>query len=79
MIVNFADGIWGQNTERTILAYKFTFRLRFPPGASTSILDGFAGPRTMALLDMHIVAFDAAVAAIDGRISELLGSRRCTH
>ncbi len=74
MVANFADGIWGQNTETTILSYKFTFRLRFPPGSSTSILDGFAGPRTMALLDMHIVAFDAAVSAIDARIAELLGS-----
>ncbi|MEU5262938.1 hypothetical protein [Amycolatopsis sp. NPDC021455] len=67
----FADGVFGAGTERTVKAYKFVFRLRFPPGQSPSILDGFAGPRTMDLLDKHMVAFDAASVAIDERIADL--------
>jgi hypothetical protein len=68
---NFHDGVWGQKTSDAILAYKFTFQLRFPPGAFPGLLDGFAGPRTMFLLDFHIVAFDAAVAAIDAKVADL--------
>jgi peptidoglycan hydrolase-like protein with peptidoglycan-binding domain len=74
--VTFSDGIWGPNTENAILAYKFAFQLRFPPGAFPGLLDGFAGPRTMFLLDFHVVAFDAAVAAIDAKVADLTANGR---
>jgi hypothetical protein len=69
--VNFADGIWGERTERTILAYKFVYGLRFPPNTFPGLLDGFAGPRTMFHLDFHCVAFDAAAAAIDVKVADM--------
>jgi hypothetical protein len=70
-LAGFDDGAFGGNTERTVLAYKRTFRVVFPGAGS---VDGFVGPRTLWLLDKHITWFDSLLTEVDGFIADLAAS-----
>lgn len=67
----FADGVFGNDTNTTVLTYKRQYDIHFPPTAPTGLIDGFVGPRTMFRLDVHIAFFDESVAAIDAKIASL--------
>jgi LGFP repeat-containing protein len=67
----FVDGNYGPATTRAVLNYKIYFNLHFPPSQPFGSYDGFAGPKTLAHLDSHIVLFDEAVTAINNKIVAL--------
>jgi hypothetical protein len=68
---NFVIGIYGPLTKATVLAYKTNYKLRFPPGSPTGVIDEFAGPRTFLKLDPQCVALDGGAAAIESKADDL--------
>jgi hypothetical protein len=68
---NFVIGIYGPATTKTVLTFKTHYDIHFPPSAPTGLIDGFAGPRTLAKLDPQCVLLDEADEAIEAKADEL--------
>jgi hypothetical protein len=75
----FADGIYGAGTTRTVLQYKKQYHIHFPPSAPTGSFDGFAGPRTLASLDRHCVLYDEVDAMTDMKLGQMVIGGRNVH
>ena len=68
---DFVDGVYGPRTTDAVVAYKAQYDIHFPPSAPTGFIDGFAGPRSFAKLDVHCVLLDEAIAAILAKVDDL--------
>lgn len=71
---DFADGNFGTNTEKTVLAYKHAYDIHYPPTEPTGLIDSFVGPRTLRRLDAQIDFFDLSKDAIDAKTADLIAN-----
>ena len=68
----FVVGIYGPRTTEAVKAFKTRYGIHFPPSAPTGVIDGLAGPRTLARLDQTCVVLDKAIAQIAAKANDLL-------
>jgi hypothetical protein len=75
----FVIGIYGPLTTKTVHKYKTHHKIHFPPSAPTGIIDGFAGPRTLAKLDKNTVLLDLCDAELDEKATAVQISSGVEH
>lgn len=69
--VKFVDGDYGSTTNKSVLAFKTKYDIRFPPGDPKGVLDGFTGPRTLEKLDRQIAHRDRMSDVITDKVGVL--------
>jgi hypothetical protein len=69
----FVIGVYGPATTEAVLRYKKHYDLHYPrddpPGSG--LVDGLAGPQTLAHLDAHIALLDEGATAIEAKAQDL--------
>jgi hypothetical protein len=68
----FVVGVYGPKTTQAVRAFKTRYGIRFPPDDPDGVVDGLAGPRTLARLDRTCVLLDQAIAAIAQKARDLI-------
>jgi hypothetical protein len=67
----FVDGDYGPTTTGSVTAFKSHYRIVFPPGSPTGVIDGFVGPRTLERLDRQIAHRDEMLDVFTDKVGEL--------
>jgi hypothetical protein len=69
----FVIGVYGPATTQAVLRYKKHYDLHYPRDepAGSGLVDGLAGPQTLARLDAHIALLDESGAAIEAKAQDL--------
>ena len=75
----FVIGTYGPVTTKAVTKFKTRYRIHFPPDAPTGFIDGFAGPRTLRLLDKQCVLFHRCDAALQQKADEVFEAQGIRH
>lgn len=75
----FVIGTYGPVTTKAVTKYKTQYDIHFPPDAPTGFIDGFAGPRTLRLLDKQCVLFDLCDAALRQKADDVFVAQGIRH
>ncbi len=75
----FVIGTYGPMTTKAVTKFKTQYDIHFPPDEPTGFIDGFAGPRTLRLLDKQCVLFDLCDAALQQKADEVFAAQGIRH